>query len=1189
MHKSIQRSCWVGLSLLVLAAASIADESPKTTLQEEFVLTLGEQRFDPLVSTPAPPAVVLGRAPAGGPNLHLVQFNGPIQKAWLREVRGHNLQVVQYIHPYTYVVWGDAADLPAAERANGVRWNGPFQPAFRLLPQHRQLAGVRSMRALLTRAADTSATVDALAALGAKVDGWRVISDKFELVTFDLDGSQLSAVANLAGIYSVRPVPTDGGLRGEMSDQVNANNVDETGAAFPGYESWLSSIGLDGSGVIIANVDGGIQNDHPDLAGRLVECIGSTCGGSTASSHGTHTAGIMAADGSSGVFDSYGFLRGLGVAPGASLVEQLYSPWYTQAGGMQMLIEQSHANGASLSGNSWGPSSFPQGYDDDTMQVDIAARDADPDTPGNQQFTFVLSIMNGYGGTSSQGTPDEAKNIFTVGSTKMQTSSGAPILEINDLSANSAHGPCLDGRRIPHMVAPGCSVDSTITSSSYSRMCGTSMASPHVSGAVALFIEYYRGLPEYTADPSPALIKAAFLPVAHDLAGHLDADGGVLGHVFDSKQGWGRMDLEAVVAPELPVRYFDQTVVFSETGQEWVQELAPADPSRPLRIMLVWTDAPGHGLGGSTPAWNNNLDLVVENETNTYYGNTFDAAGWSAAGGAPDGQNNTEGVFLGPTSGPVTVRVVAANINSDGVPNYGDDTDQDFALVAYNALLESGFSVAVTPATQSICAPQEAAYSVTVEPVLGYAEPITLELLGDLAGMTAVFSPNPVVAPATSTLTISGTQAAPAGSYTFQVEGTSGALARATGIVLNLYASVPAVPVPTAPADGAVGVGLRPAFAWDSPAGAATYDVEVALDSDFTEVVAAATGLPLPSFTPDADLEMGTTYYWHVRAVNACGAGEPSAVQQFTTRSVPPILLVDDDDNAPNVRAYYTDALDALGLAYDVWDTLNSDDEPTLADLSPYAFVIWFTGAEFGGACGPGSAGEFALAAFLDSGRNLFISAQDYYHDRGLTGLMTNYLGVASVTDDVYQTIVTGAGSVMAGRGPYALTFVGFSNWTDRVIPDDSSETAFTGNQGSAGVDKDDGVYRTMFLGFPLEAIPGADARALVLSLVLDWFRPFIDCNENGVADHADIWLGTSLDEDGDGVPDECVTVAPGDMNCDGVLNVFDIDPFVLALTDPAGYAAAFPACDGSAADINEDGQVNAFDIDPFVELLTGP
>lgn len=65
-------------------------------------------------------------------------------------------------------------------------------------------------------------------------------------------------------------------------------------------------------------------------------------------------------------------------------------------------------------------------------------------------------------------------------------------------------------------------------------------------------------------------------------------------------------------------------------------------------------------------------------------------------------------------------------------------------------------------------------------------------------------------------------------------------------------------------------------------------------------------------------------------------------------------------------------------------------------------------------------------------------------------------------------------------------------------------------------------------------------------------------------------------------------TPPPGDLNCDGIVNNFDIDPFVLALTDPGAYAATFPMCDVSAADINDDGVVNNFDIDPFVLLLTG-
>lgn len=61
----------------------------------------------------------------------------------------------------------------------------------------------------------------------------------------------------------------------------------------------------------------------------------------------------------------------------------------------------------------------------------------------------------------------------------------------------------------------------------------------------------------------------------------------------------------------------------------------------------------------------------------------------------------------------------------------------------------------------------------------------------------------------------------------------------------------------------------------------------------------------------------------------------------------------------------------------------------------------------------------------------------------------------------------------------------------------------------------------------------------------------------------------------------------PGDMNCDGVVSVTDIAGFVLALTNPSGYAAQFPSCDILNADLNENGAVSVGDIARFVEVLT--
>ncbi len=60
----------------------------------------------------------------------------------------------------------------------------------------------------------------------------------------------------------------------------------------------------------------------------------------------------------------------------------------------------------------------------------------------------------------------------------------------------------------------------------------------------------------------------------------------------------------------------------------------------------------------------------------------------------------------------------------------------------------------------------------------------------------------------------------------------------------------------------------------------------------------------------------------------------------------------------------------------------------------------------------------------------------------------------------------------------------------------------------------------------------------------------------------------------------------PGDLDCSGGLTIDDAGPFVLALVDPAGYAAAYPGCDIDQADMNLDTLTNGADIWLFVDAL---
>jgi len=869
-----------GADRLALRTAGIAFES----IPDAFTIRLGELSFDPLVALPELPAGLDAVRPNAA-DLHLIQLRGPSRSSWVRSLEDAGLRIVQYIHPFTYVVWGRPETLlHATAKAPFVRWTGPFAPAYRLLPRVRALSAASfAVRILVYRGADADLVMSELAGLGGTDVQTIELDNVLRQVVLQLPGAQMSAAARIPGVYSVKLVPTDGGSRGEMSCQVNANNVDGSNMAFPGYPAWLAGIGLDGSGVIIANVDEGIQDDHIDLFARMWPCVGVTCGGGLLSNHGTHTAGIMAADGTSGLTDR-GFLRGLGVAPGAMLLEQVYYPHFTTAGGMLLLMGDSAINGASISGNSWGPAGTPLGYDDDTRQVDAGVRDANDATAGNQPLSYVLSIMNGYGGTSTQGTPDEAKNIFTVGSTKMQNGGGAQLAAINDLSTNTAHGPALDGRLIPHMVAPGCSVDSTVPFSDYAvnGWCGTSAASPQVSGGVALFIQYYRDHLGSAVDPSPALIRAAFLPVAHSLAGNLDADGGTMGHPFDSKQGWGRLDVEAVVAPPLPVQYFDDPMTFDESGEQWVQAVSAADPNQPIRIMLAWTDAPGHGLGGSTPAWNNDLDLSAKANGLTYWGNDFGPAGWSIPSVTPDDRNNTEGIFIGPTAtGQCVIRVRATNISSDGIPSVGDGTDQDFALVCYNCVIEPDYNLTVDPFRDTVCIPGPGVFNISVGEVLGYSDPVFFSTTGEPPGTIVNFSQNPVIPPGTTVLTIDNTAAASLGDHSIDIVATS-SISRTARIVLNVSNDRPGSFMLNYPPNGAIEVPPRPVFSWTPATQASAYEIEVASDPGFFNIVESAI-VKLPGYTPPGDLAHDTMYFWRVLALNGCQPGEYLPTFSFKT------------------------------------------------------------------------------------------------------------------------------------------------------------------------------------------------------------------------------------------------------------------------------------------------------------------
>ena len=1058
----------------------------------DYRLNLGGTRFDPLLRRDL-------QASHSGEDLYLVQMTGPVRAAWLNDLRRDGLLPLQYIHPYTYVVYGRPAGVSRSAGRGFVRWTGWFAPEFRLLPQSRRAADWwGAVTIAVARAGDPSALEDFLRRLGGRQLESAALDDRFRLYNCLLPAEAFDAVVAFPGVYALQPVPQDGGTRSELGSQIVAGNVDFTGQAVPGYLSWLQGLdggmGLDGSGVVLAVVDQGTQLDHDDLVARIAPCVGVTCS-QVPSNHGTHVAGILVGDGASGLKDFAGFFRGLGVAPGATLVAQSFLGHYQAPGGMLRLMTDSLRNGAVISSNSWGPSSTALGYDLDTMAVDMGVRDADPEAAGNQQLTYVLAIDNGFGGSKTQGTPDEGKNILPVGSTYAQfDNTGAQRPNPFDLSNNSAHGPAQDGRFLPLVVAPGKAVESTTNGNLHGLLSGTSMAAPRVAGAAALFVERHRRLTGL--DPSPALVKSALLPVALDLAGHLDADSGLLGHRFDAKQGWGRMDMAALLDPQVATLYFDGPKHLVESGDRWQRALRVADETKPVRMMLAWTDAPGSGLGGDTPAWVNDLDLAVDYGGATYAGNVFGSGGWSVSGGSHDFRNNTEGVMLGPTAaGVFHVQVNAANIAADGVPQRGSDLDQDFALTCYNCEPAPDFDLRVDEPILVACTSQALQIPVHLDAFAGFADPVSLAI-SPLPGFQASFDQVQWVPPATALLTVTPQVDAVLGEHSLYLTATSASTSKPWRIPVNLL-STELSPTPALPSADGLNLPLDPQFSWQAAGENDTgYRFQLALDEGFTNLIVDAE-VADNAYTLPFSLEPDATYFWRIAANHPCGQTVFASPSSFTTMATQwRILLVDDDDNFPDNRPAFVQSLDFLGLDYDIWDTANSQQEPELADFSAYALVIWFSGKAGGGLSpmsGPLPETEDALETYLHEGGRLLLFAREYVKDRGgLPSLLTQYLGVASVAEDVGQTQLTGIGP-LDGLGTFDMNHGSLTNLSDAPVAGPAGVALLNGDQGVAMVGQKGPLHRAAFGPFMPFTLSDPD-RSLSLEALLNWMGLPLGC-----------------------------------------------------------------------------------------------
>jgi subtilisin family serine protease len=311
------------------------------------------------------------------------------------------------------------------------------------------------------------------------------------------------------------------------------------------------ALGVNGTGVVVGDLDTGVQWDHPALVNSYRLQIPGTSsrhdynwydgpGGSTVpldyDTHGTHTMGTIVGDD--------GATNQIGMAPGAR--------WIACAG--------LGASATPMDCFQWFLA--PTKLDGTDPRPDLAPHVINNSWSTATDYHAIIQTLYAAGifYAKSAGNTGSACGTITNPGQWSEVMATANFMQGDAISSSSSRGPVTIGHDVlvkPDIAAPGTSVRSSVPGGGYGYKSGTSMACPHVTGAVALLIsarpdlagqvDILQMLLKQTAEPKISAQCSPYVSHPNDVWGWgilnaYDAVtaaqsmglGGIEGQVFDS-------------------------------------------------------------------------------------------------------------------------------------------------------------------------------------------------------------------------------------------------------------------------------------------------------------------------------------------------------------------------------------------------------------------------------------------------------------------------------------------------------------------------------------------------------------------------------------------------------------------------------------------------------------------------------